>query len=241
MSQKDKNTINRRGFVKNGTTALLGTAFLSFGVKEIAATPKVEEVMKAAVSNVKAINNYLNKLAAATEALKKTEVPKEHLGKNECTEILSIIDAVVAVVIAIVVAKIAAIISATTKINYSLNSLAEWETEIKKQNKLTIEIRDAIKKFREITENVKDVVAARDIFLHLSQDRTHADKLLEALRTKNRSAIEEMLKRDVPGSNVEVREVKEDNEFLMNVRVGKLIHCFSTSSECSGKSLTVTK
>lgn len=241
--------MNRRRFFKDSALALVVTKYLVSAESVVKASishspfDAVDEVMKAAVSNVLEINNFLKRLASDFENLKKTKVAEDHLEKSECTKVLSIIGTVVIVVTAAVVAAVTfgagaqivalKIIEASKKVSDSLALLARWESEIEKRNKMTPEIRAAIVRFRELTEDFKDVLVARDIFFHISQDRTHAKKLLDAISARNRQAIEEMLKRDVPGSDVVVTDVKEDNGAFVNVRIGNLTHCLSTSAQCS--------
>lgn len=251
MSRKDRDKINRRDFVRSSTAAIAATTCLSLGVREaLAAAPSlathkanldlIDSVMKAAVSGITEINALSRRAAAEIEQLKKTKVPEEHLSKSECDKALSIVEAVVIVVVAIVTAVFTFGVT-REKLNQSLVAIAEWEADIEKQNKMTREIKAAIIKFRELVASAKDLATSRVIFAHISQDRADAAKLLEAARAKNRVAAEEMLKRYVPGSSVIVQEVKEENGFLMSLRVGNFSYCISTTSQCGGKSFTLAR
>jgi hypothetical protein len=85
------------------------------------------------------------------------------------------------------------------------------------------------------------VAVARDILIHLSQDRAHANRLLEAIRARNSFAIAEMLKRDVPGSNVVVQNAKEENGVFLTARISNYTYCLSTANQCAGKALTFSR
>jgi hypothetical protein len=248
-----KNRMNRRRFVRDTALTMIATKYLAFSGPTASATSLVVtpdavlEVMKAAVVNVQEINAFLKKIAADVEALKKTKVKEDHFEKTQCTKVLSIIAAVVTVAVAVVIAAVTfgagssmvalSITTANSRIDSALIELAAWVSDIEKSKKMTPEIGAAVARFRQLTDDLKSVIVARDVFFHISQDRTLAKKLLDAVSSTNRSAIEEMLKRKVPGGSVAVKEVKEDNGIFVNVRIGNLTHCLSTSSQCSRRIL----
>ena len=118
-----------------------------------------------------------------------------------------------------------------------MSALSQWEVEITNKGKMTPELRAAIAKTRQTVANVMDVVVARDILIHLSQDKAHATRLLDAVRARNSFAIAEMLKRDVPGSTVVVQDVKEENGVFLTARISNFTYCLSTAGQCSGKQL----
>jgi hypothetical protein len=122
-----------------------------------------------------------------------------------------------------------------------LARLTQWESEMMTGRLMSSALRAVVASGRQKVENVKDVVVARDIFFHLSQDKAHATRLLEAARARNRTAIGEMLRRDVPGSNVVVQDVKEENGIFLNARISNFTYCLSTSGQCSGKQVTFAR
>ena len=256
MRRNGEKSVNRRWFVKGWAATALATAYMGLGKRVsgviLTSAAPVADVMKAAAANVIEINQFLEKKAEDLGDLKKTRAAA--VDKKQCEKVLLITDAIVLVVVAIVVAVVtygppaggalpAGVLrlgEARKRIDEALSDLAEWEADVLKQGRMTPELRAALKRGREISEQVKDVAVARDIFFHIARDRALAAQVLEAARARNRKAVEESLKRVVPGSDIDVEEVREDGELFLRLRTGKLAHCLSTSSKCGDKLITVT-
>jgi hypothetical protein len=183
--------------------------------------------------------------------LKKQEAG---LSKGECEKVVTIIDAVVVVVAASVLAAVSygagrPLLSVTTvaapaviaDLDAQLRALSLWESALIRIGGMTAGARSATEKGRQIVANVKDVVVARDILFHLSQDKAHATALLEAARARNRAAVADMLRRDVPGSSVVVHDIKEEDGLLLSARINNFNYCLSTAGKCSGKPLTFAR
>ena len=255
MSRKRNESINRRDFVRSSTAAVVMATYLGPTKSLAAATPAsplvvvdAVDIMKAAASSVLEINEFFKRTKDEFESMKRIRTA---LAKEQCQKGLSIIDAVVQVVDACVIEAVTfgagaqlvalSVIAAAQIIGNAIASLHEWEAEIVRQNKMTPGIQAAIARFRELCAQVIDMAVARDVFFHLSQDKTHATKLLDAVKAKNRAAIEELLRLDSSGRTVSVQDAKEDNGVFLNVRLGGFTHCFSTSAQCGGKQFSFTK
>ena len=242
--------MRRRDFVKQTTVALAASSCLGFNSTAPVPPIDVNDVMKLAAASIAEINQFLKTAAAETEELKKTKTSGD-LTKTECAKALSIIAAVVQVVAACVIAAFTfgagaslvalAVIAAAAILAEQTKALDQWEKDLALLGKLTPEIRAAATKLRGTIVAVRDIIDARDIFFHLSQDKKHAAKLLEAVRTRNRAAVEELLRPDAPGRSVVVQEAKEEGGVFLNVRIGNVTHCISSVAQCGGKQATFSK
>lgn len=260
MNRKDGDAINRRDFLKSGTAAVVAANYLGLQPALVHAGPRTPpvaadsalEIMKASVAAVQEINDYLKRTADEIDRLKTTKAA--HIPKAECEKVVQIVDAVVIVVVASVIAAFTfgagAPLSSHTSMSAAaigreltaqLARLTQWESQMMTARLMESALRAVIASGRQKVENVKDVVVARDIFFHLSQDKAHATRLLEAARARNRTAIGDMLRRDAPGSNVVVQDVKEANGVLLNARINNFIYCLSTSGQCGGKQITFAR
>lgn len=74
----------------------------------------------------------------------------------------------------------------------------------------------------------------------ISKDRIKAAKFIELVRSNNRIALSDMLKREVPGSDVDVREVKDTSGLMAIFRINGVTHCLSTKTQCGGKRYSVS-
>lgn len=248
-----KKSVNRRDFIKGSSLALVAARYLGVSASTTPAAPSptatpidTTEIMKAAAAAVSEINGFFVKTKAELEAMKQMKTAME---KAECTKALSIIAALVIVVVAVVIAVVTfgagaqmtalSVILATQSIAKALASVDELESALIKQKKLTPELQVHFERFRFLCAQIKDVVIARDVFFHLSQDKAHAAKLLEVVRAKNRAAIEELLNRDTPSRNLIVEDVKDENGIFLSLRIGRVRPCFSSTGRCGGKTLSL--
>lgn len=113
----------------------------------------------------------------------------------------------------------------------------QTEKLIALQNKL----EELIPTLTEITGQDQSAEKSRQILGTISQDRVKAAKLLEAIKDNKLTEINDLLKQNITGVEVEVREVKNADGATVVFRVGNLIHCLSTKNLCNGKISSLTK
>ena len=257
MSRKRNESINRRDFVRSSTAAVVMATYLGPTKSLAAVTPssplvaiEAVDIMKAAASSVLEINEFFKRTKDEFEGMKKI---KAGLKDEQCAKCLSIIDTVVRIVVATIIDLVTlsagdpryccvlTVSAATQQLSVPLASVVILEGVLVRDHIMTPDMNAAIARFRELCAQVIDMAVARDVFFHLSQDKTHATKLLDAVKAKNRAAIEELLRLDASGRTVSVQDAKEDNGVFLNVRLGGFTHCFSTSAQCGGKQFSFTK
>jgi hypothetical protein len=244
-----KSRINRRDFVKRSTVAIAATTGLGLANKAVtgsllsAPPDKVDLLVRAASSAKGEINDFLRASAEEIRAMRRAEDVKGQVSVAECAKAQSIVEDIVRVVVDVVVATYSFGSGPFGPLVVrALGDVTAWETSIRKQNKITKEIDAALRKLRGLVDAARDAVIARDVYEHLSKDRAHAAKLIEAARTKNLKAVAEVLQTDASGRKVDVREAGAENEsFFLNVRLGSLTHCLSTLPRCQGKLFSITR
>lgn len=257
MNGKDS-PINRRDFLRNGTVAVVaanyfGThpALAHAGPATPSAAADATELMKAAAAGIVELNQFFRRSADEIER-ERAKAMMERLKDNDLfMKMYQIHVSIILVVIALIITVVTfgaggslpavtayTAVTATTRLNSLMASLSQLEAAAIGKGIMGSDISDAIVRVRQIVANVKDAVVARDIFFYLSQDKARATSLLEALRAGKRSAVEDMLKRDVAGSTVTVQDSRIDSRLNITVRINNFTYCLSTASQCSGKQLT---
>lgn len=125
-----------------------------------------------------------------------------------------------------------------------LERLKEAKTRLldlfKQKAKTIAGLESAVAEAAEAAEAAARAARAQPILTTIAQDRRIGALFAEFIRSNNRVALNEMLKRENPGSDIDVREVK-DTSGLAIFRVGGMTHCLSIRSQCSGKSYSVTQ
>ena len=140
--------------------------------------------------------------------------------------------------------------------------LAEAEDQIKKLAQQIDQIRQlkkvlhaALEKLKATQQKMKELLAllleetnqdldaekASGCFARISSNKDYAAKLIAAARSNvnNPSGLGQFLKQDSPGSDIDVREVRDPNGLIVIFRLGRLTHCISTKQQCGGKPHTV--
>lgn len=80
-----------------------------------------------------------------------------------------------------------------------------------------------------------------NIVTAISQDRSKAAKLLEAIKTNNQTSLRELLKQNSGGENLSIQEIKNTNGLGIVFKIGNIGFCLSTKTQCGGQSATVSK
>lgn len=103
--------------------------------------------------------------------------------------------------------------------------------------------RNDFSKLQDLLTSQADLENAKKCVSPISQDKAYAAKLLAAAGShiNNPSGLTQLLIKDSPCSNIDVREVKDVNGLMVIFRIGKLTHCLSTKLQCAGKPYSVTK
>lgn len=122
------------------------------------------------------------------------------------------------------------------------------QDRIEKLKKLAQELEETVQKMQELRTKYMDALASKEdaekageCLKRIAQDRIKAAKFIEFVRSNSRTELAELLKRESPGSNVDVREVKDTNGLMAIFRIGKLTHCLSTKNQCGGKQYSISK
>lgn len=121
--------------------------------------------------------------------------------------------------------------------------IALIKEQIKKLELIIQKLEELLPKFLEFAGSDTNAEGAKKCVSRISQDRSYATKLLAATRANinNPSGLTSAIKKDSPGSNIDVREVKDANGLMVIFRIGHLTHCLSTKQQCGGKPYSLTK
>jgi DNA repair exonuclease SbcCD ATPase subunit len=87
----------------------------------------------------------------------------------------------------------------------------------------------------------QSVEKARAALTPISQDRTQAARLLESIKTNNRTSVSELLQQNSVGTTVYVQEIKNTNGFGVVFKIGTVGYCLSTNSQCGGQPASISK
>jgi hypothetical protein len=82
---------------------------------------------------------------------------------------------------------------------------------------------------------------SRQILAGISQDRAKAARLIQAIEESKHAELGNLLGQGARGPKVEIRETKNADGTTVVFRVGNLIHCLSTGTQCGGKSSSLTE
>ena len=232
---------------------LLAIAAGALGIERLAGMPvsisppagAVDSLMSAAAAQFPVTKAYLDGIGKQIKAIAEgTKVPKGHMTDQECQKTLQLVGAVVAVVVAIVVAIVVSVFTFgagaanARKISSARSSVDNWAANLHRQGKTLPEITASVARIRKLLDNARDATAALDFFVHVAKDKAHANKLLDAVRSRNGAAVREIIRRDVPGSMIDVSEVKEEAGILITFRINTITHCLRTFPGCDGKITT---
>lgn len=121
--------------------------------------------------------------------------------------------------------------------------IAALKALAQKIEKVAQAIESLLPKLLDLIGKVSDATKTKACFSHIGQDRTYAAKLLAAVRANlnNAPALGQFLRNQTPGSNIDVREVKETTGLIVILRTGGLTHCLSTKQQCGGKPYTLVR
>lgn len=213
-----------------------------FGPTAVKSSPKTEptldEVMQAAKAaiaiinqNIKTKNEEILSLITQMQALNNQRTGEDAAIAERLKSKLDRI----AKAIAKLNEQTPTLIEEIRKVDEEISRLEEQKE--KAIEELSEQKRKAVAAFKEAMGNAR----ARSILAAISQDRIKAAKFIQFVRGNSRTALSEMLKRESPGSDVDVREVKDTNGLLLLFRIGDLTHCLSTKQQCGGKPYSVTR
>lgn len=250
MKNVNRKRTKRRQFIKDSLFAVAAGAIGVRGLSQAAgpsfATARtfetVEILMNSAAAQFAFTKAYLDGIAKQIRAIADgTKVPKDHLTDAECQKILSIVGAIVAVVVVVVIAIVVSVFTFgagathSRKIVSAISELTTWAANMERQGKMTPEIAASVEKARKLLENARDATASLDFYVHVAKDKSHASKLLAAVRARNAAAVKEIIRLDIPGSTVDVSEVKDESGISITFRVNTITHCLSTAAGCGGR------
>lgn len=242
MNHEAHELINRRVFLR-GAAFAMALANCS-GLSSVEASESLSDISSslasAATSQAISLAKHLQSISTQISELRNIRIPKDHFTAQECNAVSTILskkDAAFAAILREELRAAAILLDSAT-----LQGLVDaFQKGGESKGKITFEIKTAIDKCRALLIEGKDAALARAAFLHISKDQSYREKLLTAIRAKNRAAIEELLKRDIPGVDVVVQDAKEDSGVLLSVRIGTFTHCLSSGSQCTGRSATFAK
>lgn len=130
-------------------------------------------------------------------------------------------------------------------LNEKINAIEQQIRQLKQlgQKLETVQgkIATLLPKLQDALGQDESVDESRQVLAAISQDRTKAAKLIQAIEENKSAAVGNLLAQGGRGPEVEVREVKSAGGAMIVFRVGSLTHCLSTKAQCGGKSSSLTK
>lgn len=100
---------------------------------------------------------------------------------------------------------------------------------------------DNIRNFIEKLRSIEDGEAlGGDVLSPISNDLTHAIRLVQLIKQNDRRGLSSLLKRNVPTLNVSIIDSRADNGATVKFSVGSFITCLSSKQNCDGKNHSVT-